>query len=669
MKPTYENVLIYKYKIKTIYCVKILYLYMRTITYNLKKEGKDMDYRKTAQEIYELVGKKENIVSAAHCATRLRLVIGDNSKCSKEALENVAGVKGVFEASGQLQIILGTGTVNKVYDEFISIAGITAASKEEVKQAAASRQNVFQRLIKTLGDVFVPIIPAIVASGLLMGLLEGLSKVFPAMAESGTYTIIHLFSNAAFVFLPILIAISAAKVFGGNLFLGAVIGMIMIHTDLLNAWSVATADTIPTAEAWFGLYEINLVGYQGHVIPVVIAVWFMSMLEKKLHKIVPEIIDLFVTPLVTVLVTGYLTLTIFGPVFSWIENGVLNGVEFLITLPLGIGSALAGAVYAPTVVAGVHHMYNALEAGLLSSEGINIWMPIASAANVAQGAAALAMALKTRNQKLKALALPSSLSAFLGITEPVIFGVNLRYMKCFIAGCIGGAIGGLIAGITGVGASAYGITGLFGYLITTDYTIQYTMVVGAAAAAAFVISWILYKEEAPAQAGDSSQKSLPKEEKAETVQTEKNTVYSPLTGKAIPLTEVNDSTFAGEVLGKGAAVIPEKGEVCAPFNGTVETVFETKHAIGLRSDDGVELLIHIGVNTVELEGKYYETHVNEGDRITAGQLLVSFSMEDIRKAGYDITTPVIVTNSDDYQEVCQEKTGEIRKLEKILTVK
>ncbi len=669
MKPTYENVLIYKYKIKTIYYANILCLYMRTITYNLKKEGKDMDYRKTAQEIYELVGKKENIVSAAHCATRLRLVIGDNSKCSKEALENVAGVKGVFEASGQLQIILGTGTVNKVYDEFISIAGITAASKEEVKQAAASRQNVFQRLIKTLGDVFVPIIPAIVASGLLMGLLEGLSKVFPAMAESGTYTIIHLFSNAAFVFLPILIAISAAKVFGGNLFLGAVIGMIMIHTDLLNAWSVATADTIPTAEAWFGLYEINLVGYQGHVIPVVIAVWFMSMLEKKLHKIVPEIIDLFVTPLVTVLVTGYLTLTIFGPVFSWIENGVLNGVEFLITLPLGIGSALAGAVYAPTVVAGVHHMYNALEAGLLSSEGINIWMPIASAANVAQGAAALAMALKTRNQKLKALALPSSLSAFLGITEPVIFGVNLRYMKCFIAGCIGGAIGGLIAGITGVGASAYGITGLFGYLITTDYTIQYTMVVGAAAAAAFVISWILYREEAPAQAGDSSQKSLPKEEKAETVQTEKNTVYSPLTGKAIPLTEVNDSTFAGEVLGKGAAVIPEKGEVCAPFNGTVETVFETKHAIGLRSDDGVELLIHIGVNTVELEGKYYETHVNEGDRITAGQLLVSFSMEDIRKAGYDITTPVIVTNSDDYQEVCQEKTGEIRKLEKILTVK
>ncbi len=639
-----------------------------------------MDYRKTAEEIYQHVGGKENIVSAAHCATRLRLVIGDNAKCSKEALEDVEGVKGVFEASGQLQIILGTGTVNKVYDQFIAIAGITAASKEEVKQAAASKQNVFQRMIKTLGDVFVPIIPAIVASGLLMGLLEGFGKVFPAMTDSGTYTIIHLFSNAAFVFLPILIAISAARVFGGNIFLGAVIGMIMIHTDLLNAWSVATADSIPTAEAWFGLYDINLVGYQGHVIPVVIAVWFMSMLEKKLHKIVPEIIDLFVTPLVTVLVTGYLTLTIFGPVFSWIENGVLDGVQFLITLPLGIGSALAGAVYAPTVVAGVHHMYNALEAGLLSSEGINIWMPIASAANTAQGAAALAMALKTKNQKLKALALPSSLSAFLGITEPVIFGVNLRYIKCFIAGCIGGAVGGLVAGITGVGASAYGITGLFGYLITTDYTLQYTLVIGVAVATAFILSWILFREEGtePVKAGNTGGNVQRKPagevgedalDKAPEAETEKNTVYSPLKGQAIPLSQVKDETFAGEVLGKGAAVVPEEGKVYAPFDGTVDTVFETKHAVGLTSRDGVEILIHVGLNTVELNGKFYETHVKEGDTVKAGQLLTSFSMEDIRKAGYDITTPVIVTNSDDYEEVKQEKTGAVKKLDKLLTVK
>ncbi|MGI6070054.1 MAG: glucose PTS transporter subunit IIA [Blautia sp.] len=630
-----------------------------------------MDYKGIAKQIYENIGGKDNIVSAAHCATRLRLVIGDNGKCSKEALENVDGVKGVFEASGQLQIILGTGTVNKVYDEFISLAGITAASKEEVKQAAASKQNIFQRLIKTLGDVFVPIIPAIVASGLLMGLLEGLSKVYPALAESGTYTIIHLFSNAAFVFLPILIAVSAAKVFGGNLFLGAVIGMIMIHTDLLNAWSVASAETIPTASAWFGLYKINLVGYQGHVIPVVIAVWFMSMIEKKLHKIVPEIIDLFVTPLVTVLVTGYLTLTIFGPVFSWIENGVLNGVQYLISMPLGIGSALAGAVYAPTVVAGVHHMYNALEAGLLSATGLNIWMPIATAANVAQGAAALALAVKTKNQKLKALALPSSLSAFLGITEPVIFGVNLRYIKCFVAGCIGGAAGGLVAGITGVGASAYGITGAFGYLITTDYTLQYTLTILAAVGTAFVLAWLMYREEpqtsgavVPAQENAKTQEAAKIEEALE-----KNTVYSPLKGTAIPLSQVKDETFAEEVLGRGMAVVPEEGVVYAPFDGTVETVFDTKHALGLTSEDGIELLIHVGINTVELGGRFYEAHVEEGQKIKAGDQLLTFSIEEIQKAGYDITTPVIVTNSDDYSEVSMEASGPVHMKDKVLTVK
>lgn len=454
-----------------------------------------MDYKKAARQVYEGIGGKENIVSAAHCATRLRLVIADNDKCDQQAIENIDGVKGVFFASGQLQIIFGTGAVNKVYEEFVKAAGIGAASKEEVKQAASAKTSIWKRAVKTLGDVFVPIIPAIVASGLLMGLLEGLCKMYPAMAQSGTYTILHLFSNAAFVFLPVLIAISAAKVFGGNQFLGAVIGMIMIHPDLMNAWSVAGAETILTADAWFGLYQINLTGYQGHVIPVVIAVWFMSMLEKKLHQIVPEIIDLFVTPLVTVLVTGYLTLTVFGPVFSWLENGVLAGVQWLITLPFGIGAALCGAVYAPTVVAGVHHMYNALEAGLLSSTGFNTWMPIATAANVAQGAAALALALKTRNKKVKSMALPASLSAFLGITEPAIFGVNIRYMKPFAAGIAGGACGALIAGWTGIGATAYGVTGLFGYLITTDYVLQYTLVIAVAAAVAFGLSWILYQDE------------------------------------------------------------------------------------------------------------------------------------------------------------------------------
>lgn len=619
-----------------------------------------MDYRKAAKEVIENIGGKKNIVSAAHCATRLRLVIADNSKMNTEAVENVEGVKGVFEAAGQLQIIFGTGTVNKVYEEFIDIAGITGGSKEEVKQAAAAKQNIFKRAIKTLGDIFVPIIPAIVASGLLMGLLEGFCNLWPEMANSSAYTIIHLFSNAAFVYLPILIAISAARAFGGNLFLGAVIGMIMIHSDLINAWSVSGMNVadIPTASVWFGLYDIKLVGYQGHVIPVIIAVWLMSVIEKKLHKIVPEIIDLFVTPLVTVLVTGYVTLTVIGPIFSTVENWVLSGAEALITIPFGIGSAAAGALYAPTVVAGLHHMYNALEAGLLSKNGINTWMPIATAANVAQGAAALAVALKTRNKKTKAMAFPASLSAFLGITEPAIFGVNVRYMTPFVAGCIGGAAGALVAGIFGIGASAYGITGIFGFLITTHYTLQYAIEMLVAASVAFLISWILYKEK--------KTEAFP----TKTIETvdEENTIYSPVAGEVIELEKVKDPTFAAGVLGKGFAVVPNEGKVYAPFDGTLELLYDTKHALGLASKDGIEVLIHVGINTVELKGAHYTAYAASGEQIKRGQLLLEFDIPKIEKAGYDITTPVIVTNTEDYKEVRIEKIGKTDVSEKIMVV-
>ncbi len=633
-----------------------------------------MDYKKVAQQVLECVGGGENLVSAAHCATRLRMVIADNGKCSKEKLEQIDGVKGVFEASGQLQVIFGTGVVNKVFEEFAPLAGIDVAStKDDVKKAAASKQNWFFRAIKSLGDIFVPIIPAIVASGLLMGLLEGLCNVYPAMAQSSTYTIIHLFSNAAFVFLPILIAISAAKTFGGNIFLGAVIGMIMIHTDLMNAWSVAGATDIPTASVWFGLYDIKLVGYQGHVIPVVIAVWLMSVIEKKLHKIVPEIIDLFVTPLVTVLVTGYVTLTIIGPVFVVIENGVLDGAKWLITLPFGIGAAIAGAAYAPTVVAGVHHMYNALEAGLLSAEGVNTWMPIATAANVAQGAAALALSLKTKNQKTRSVALPASLSAFLGITEPAIFGVNLRYVKPFIAGCIGGAAGGLVAGIMHVGASAYGITGVFGFLITTDCTMGYLLDMVVAAGVAFILSWILYREKS--EDPIETVQEIPEAEKNDdTTSVEREgskqddkAVYSPLEGKLIPMTEVPDETFASKALGDGVAVIPEKGCVYAPFDGEVEMVYDTGHAIGLVREDGMEVLIHVGINTVELGGKYYTAKVSNGQKIKKGDLLLEFDMDEIAKAGYSLVTPVIVTNSDEYEGLTRKEHGRVEPGDQIIT--
>lgn len=461
-----------------------------------------MDYKKTAHEILSAIGGKDNLASAAHCATRLRLVIADNSKVKKAVLENIDGVKGVFEASGQLQVIIGTGTVNKVYDEFITEAGVEAATKEDVKVAAAAKSPWYKRAIKSLGDIFVPIIPAIVATGLLNGLLGGLVQVFPDMASSHIYELLNIFSNTALTFLPILIAISAAKIFGGNQYLGAVIGMIMIHPSLINAWTVAGGAETSTLWSWFGLWDIQNVGYQGHVIPVIpviLSVWLMSAVEKQLHKKVPEVLDLFVTPLCSVLIAGFFSLTLIGPVFAQLESWVLSGAQALIAIPFGIGAFIMGGVYAPTVVAGVHHMYNAIEMMMLADNGMNTWMPIATAANVAQGAAALAVALKTKNKKTKSMALPASLSAFLGITEPAIFGVNVRFMRPFVAGMIGGACGAALASIMNVYATANGVTGLFGLLITTDTIGGYILTMLVAFGVAFAISWIMgIKEDEPA---------------------------------------------------------------------------------------------------------------------------------------------------------------------------
>lgn len=640
-----------------------------------------MDYRKTAREIYEHVGKKENIISAAHCATRLRLVIADNEKADKNAVENIDGVKGVFFAQGQMQIILGTGVVNRVYDEFIQIAGISESSKEELKQVAVSRANPFQRLIKTLGDIFVPIIPAIVASGFLMGIMEALNFMvnngYLNIDTSGSiYTFAQLFSNTAYTFLPILIAYSAGKVFGANPYLAAVIGMIMIHPNLQNAWTVATEGVQATQKVWFGLYSIDMVGYQGHVIPVVIAVWVLAQIEKKLHKIVPAMLDLFVTPLVSVFVTGYLTLSIIGPIFVTIENGLLDGVQYLIALPFGIGSFIMGAFYAPTVVAGVHHMYTIIDLGQIAKFGMTFWLPLASAANLAQGGAALAVALKTKDQKIKSMAVPSALSACMGITEPAIFGVNLRFEKPFVMACIGGACGALFASVTALGATGTGVTGIFGILLCLNQPLSYLLMMAISIGVAFVLTWMFGYKDSVSETCQEAEKEKTQGEKAEAEKLEiqesvtgEILLDSHMEGEAIPMSEVKDETFAAEVLGKGIAIIPKKGEVTAPCDAVVETVFATRHAIGLKADHGVEILIHVGINTVELGGKFYTSHVTEGDRVRTGQVMLTFDMEKIKEAGYDVTTPMIVTNSDDYQEIRILKTGNVTKQDAVLEIK
>ncbi|HJA82333.1 MAG TPA: glucose PTS transporter subunit IIA [Candidatus Mediterraneibacter intestinipullorum] len=638
-----------------------------------------MDYRKSAQDILDQVGGSANIVSAAHCATRLRLVIADNSRANKEAIENIDGVKGVFEASGQLQIILGTGTVNKVFDEFISIAGITASSKAEAKEAAAQKQNIFMRAIKLLGDIFVPIIPAIVASGFLMGIMNSMDFMinngFISMdTSSSIYVFANLFSNTAYTFLQILIAFSAAKEFGANPYLGAVIGMIMINPSLQNAYTVATEGVQQTQSVFFGLYDIDMVGYQGHVIPVVIAVWVLSVIEKKLHKIVPEVLDLFVTPLVSVFVTGYLTLSIIGPVFVWAENAVLGGIQWLLTLPLGIGSLIMGGLYAPTVVTGIHQMYTAIDIGQIAQYGVTYWLPLASAANVAQGAAALAVALKSKDKKIKSLALPSSLSAFMGITEPAIFGVNLRFFKPFIAGCIGGGCGALYASLVHLGAKGTGVTGIFGILLCLEQPVQYVIEMAIAVGVAFVVSFIIYKDQKPkaetmgiegGKAPESADRSVSGAEDGAAQPAEKQApseegVNSPVNGRILPLSEVSDETFASEMLGTTVAVEPEDGKITAPCDGTVINVFDTGHAVCIATKSGGELLIHIGVDTVKLGGKGFKRKVADGDQIHAGDVLIEADLDTIREAGYPATTMVILTNADQYSEVLKTEPGPVK---------
>lgn len=624
-----------------------------------------MDYRKCAQEIYDTVGKRENLVSAAHCATRLRLVTKDNSVVDMETLEEIEGVKGVFSSNGQLQIIIGTGTVNKVYDEFLQISGLSAATKAEVKEAAAAQQNIFKRAIKTLGDIFVPIIPAIVASGFLMGIMESLNFMvnngfLNLDTSSSIYVFAQLFSNVAYTFLPILIGFSAARAFGGNPYLGAVVGMLMIHPDLQNAWTVATEGVHVKQSVWFGLYQIDLIGYQGHVIPVIIASWVMSFIEKKLHKVVPEMFDLFVTPLVSIFATGYLTYSIIGPIFVLVENGIIDGIQALISLPLGIGSFIMGGLYAPTVVAGIHHMFTIIDVGQLAKYGLTYWLPLASAANLAQGAATLAVALKSKNAKTKSMALPSAFSAFMGITEPAIFGVNLRFFKPFVCGCAGGACGALFASITHLGASGTGVTGLFGVLLCLNMPLTYIIMMAISIGVSFALTWLFgYKDEVP-QA---------KKTAAPAVETKSGMVYSPLEGNVISREEIPDSTFASGVLGDGVGIEPAVGVVVAPFDGEISTVADTKHAVGISSPDGMEMLIHVGIDTVQMNGKGFEPRVKEGDSVKAGQVLLKFSMDEIKKAGFSTTTAVLLCNAEEYEgsfKVLQ--SGAVKQMDELMKI-
>ena len=645
-----------------------------------------------AKKVIEALGGRENVNSVAHCATRLRVMVKDEAKINKDAIENLEKVQGAFFNSGQYQIIFGTGTVNKMYDEVVAL-GLPTSSKEDMKAEAAKQGNWFQRAIRTFGDVFVPIIPVIVATGLFMGvrgLLTALGMTLPE--DVTTYT--QILTDTAFIILPGLVVWSTFRVFGGNPAVGIVLGMMLVSGSLPNAWAVASGGEV-TAMQFFGF--IPVVGLQGSVLPAFIIGVVGAKFEKAVRKVVPDVLDLLVTPFVTLLVMSILGLFIIGPVFHVVENYILIGTKALLNLPFGLGGFLIGGVHQLIVVSGVHHIFNLLEVQLLAADHANPFNAIITAAMTAQGAATVAVGVKTKNPKLKALSFSAALSAFLGITEPAIFGVNLRYRKPFFLSLIGGAIGGGLASLLGLAGTGNGITIIPGTLlyIGNGQLLQYILMVAVSFALGFALTYmfgfedeqdewqdqmtdVLSKATIPSVAlrvaldkENNETEKLVEEETTgtvpETLQDE--TIISPIVGQAVALENVNDPVFSSGAMGQGIAVKPSEGVVYAPADAEVTIAFATGHAYGLRTANGAEILIHVGIDTVSMNGEGFNHKVAQGDKVKAGEVLGTFDSAKIAAAGLDNTTMVIVTNTADFASVNPVASGSVAKGDAIIEVK
>ena len=607
-----------------------------------------LNYKECAENIYEALGKSENLVSAEHCATRLRIVIKEISKVNRKRLEETEGVQGVMEGKDQLQIVIGAGAVNKVYYEFRKIARLS-----ELTERKAERRKdligMISRMIRMVGNVFIPILPAVIAGGLLMGVIEAAGRLIPSFASSDLYNWMDLVANTAITYLPVLVALSATRLFGGNLYLGGTIGLLLMHKNLLSSWTAASSPKMISFWNVFGLH-IRRVNYQGHVIPVIIAIWMMCKIEKWLHRRVPEILDLFVTPTVTVLLTAFLTMGVVGPFFILMEDCILDITRFTLRLPLGIGAFLCGAAYPLTVVFGTHHMFSVLESGMLAETGKNIWIAVSSSANFAMCMSCLAVFVKAQNKKIKAAALPASLSAALGITEPAIFGINLRFIRPLVCGMIGAAFGAAAGAMMGVYATTYGVTGILGFLITLDCTKQYLLMLVIAGGTAFALTGIFWNE-----------KNLTGEKT--------DTVFAPASGKVIPQEEIKDDTFAMGLPGKGIGILPSKRSIVAPFDGTIIMAARTGHAVAVQNAADVKVLIHVGIETMELEGKGFQMLVSEGEHVKKGQKLIDADLKFLTEKGYDTTVSLFITNHREKGEIVTTEKEQIRSGEPLMTIK
>ncbi len=633
-------------------------------------EKKRQRYLAISKQLAELVGGRKNIQGIAHCATRLRIVLENNDVVDQAAIENLDLVKGVFVAGDQLQIIFGAGLVNDVYEVFKEYTGIAGMSLSDLKTEANKKMNPIQRIIKALSDVFIDIMPGILAAALLTGLsgvLTNLDVVQNNETLYGITRLINISSGAIFGFLPLAVAYSACKRFGGRPILGIVIGCIMLSPSLTDAYAAAQGTAEVTTLHIFGL-GVDLVGFQGGIIVALLMGVVTAKFDIFFEKKVPEVVRLLVSPLLTTLVSAILLFTIVGPVGRGLASA-LTGALVWMTQNLGVfGYAVFSGFQQLIVITGLHHIFGAIEAQLLADTGRNILNPLMSVAIIGQGGAVLGyLSRNYKDARTKELCIPSFISVLFGITEPALFGINLRFRYPLIGGCIGGAIGGAVVYFANLAALGFGTTVLPGIALADPANngyISYIIAHLLALAAGFLITFILGGFQKQPEAVRAPEQQKVKEETTEK-SAEDDGLYAYATGQMISMEEVKDSTFAQKMLGDGFAILPEEGKVCAPVNGTVSSVFDTKHAICLISDGGVEILIHIGIDTVNLQGKHFTAYVKDGDVVKAGQPLVSFELEKVKQAGYDTVIPMVFTDPDHQPDISKMKMRRVTHGEKI----
>lgn len=608
-----------------------------------------MNYENLAKSILEKVGGESNVSNLTHCATRLRFNLKDKSKANTEALKNTQGVMGVVDKGGQYQVIIGND-VNNVYKEIIKISNIESGNNNGSDEV--DDRKPIAKVIDTITGIFTPILPAITAAGMMKAVLALLTAFKLVSTDSQSYQVINFMADAAFYFLPILLASSAAKKFKCNQYLAMMLGGMLLHPTFVTM--VNTAKEAGTSISVFGL-PISLASYSSSVLPIILGVWFMSYIEPIADKVSPKAIKFFTKPLITALVTGIVLLVVIGPLGYIISDKIGLAIKTLESYASWLVPTLIGGLTPLLVMTGTH--YGLIPIGINNRMTMGydtIIYPGMLASNVSQGGAALAVALKTKNQEIRQLASSAGITAVCGITEPALYGVNLRFKTPLYASMIGGAIGGLFLGLFRVSNYSGGSPG---FLTLPSYIGGETMMnfvyacIGAviSVAVSFVAGLILYRDKeevADKEVVTNNDENLEKKPLVNTI-----TIASPINGEIVPLNEVKDETFASEMMGKGIAIKPVEGKVVSPINGTVQMMFKTKHAIGLKSNDGAEILIHVGMDTVQLEGKHFKSFVKDGDKVNIGDTLVEFDMKAIENEGYELVTPVIVTNTMDYLEV------------------